>query len=98
VPNAPERVYCCSRLCQDAFRFSSRVSTQATARRSRRAAYTSAMSSRARHIFWPKAPPTSGATTRSRSAGIPSAAQMPVLVTCGTWVEVVRVTRPVARS
>ena len=52
-------------------RFSLRSSIHATARRKWRAAQTATTYSGTSAIFWPNAPPTSGATTRRSASGMP---------------------------
>ena len=79
-------------------RFSLRSSIQATGRPRRRASQTTTASSRASGTFWPKAPPTSGATTRRSDSGMPSRSQITVRTTWGICTEACSVVRPLYRS
>ena len=84
-----------SRVWKPAIRFSRRSSIQATEPLNRRAGQTSTIYSGVSDIFWPKPPPTSGATTRRSHSGMPSTSAIAVRVMCGIWVVQVSVTRPV---
>ena len=77
-----------SRACWPAIRFSRRSSIHFTGRPSRLPASTTATSSGIMNIFWPKPPPTSRITTRTRFSGRPRARDRNPRTPWAPWVDV----------
>ena len=88
----------CSFACGAAIRFSRRSSIQTTVLPVSRAASATASSSGWSGIFCPNPPPTSGVMTRMRASPMPVAIASLRRSRCGDWVELQKVSSPVAGS
>ena len=70
-----------------AIRFSRRSSIHFTGRPTCLAASSHGRSSRVGYIFWPKPPPTSPNSTRTRFSGTPKTRAANALISCGLCVD-----------